>query len=474
MALKMTIHNTDKRNSTTNYEGCAEFSDRICDTPPIVQGSHWCREEMTSGSPAPNSCTTDTPTHDDAASLLSFMSYNEMDCKNAQGETELVEYMFTAEQVLRMQAILAQWRVSVPSSPGALPPPSGPAAPDLWMADTLDDTGSETPSDEILWASPDIWIRNKLDKVQMMEHQNPIYGQTNYVKVRVRNRGLGDYHSGGGMKVKLYWAKGGTSLGWPSPWKDGSRYGGLVGEVDVGDVLNNPPGAQMAGATIVPIPWNPPNPADYADFGGEANHFCLLARLVDANDSPGGTEETGGGDALWRNVENRRRVVWKNVEVAESGTAPLRMMMSSSDDVGTAAFTIGGHGTEMSTNIDFLDSGWPFSTGGLFGSWGEVWLHFPQVLWDRWQALGAPGSYSETEEPNTIIISNSEDTLQQIPVYPGERFTIQMSFRPYDSTSALPKSFPDTYHIDVVQYSPTDGVVGGQRMVLKTTVDRTP
>jgi hypothetical protein len=43
-----------------------------------------------------------------------------------------------------------------------------------------------------------------------------------------------------------------------------------------------------------------------------------------------------------------------------------------------------------------------------------------------------------------------------------------------DSTSALPKSFPDTYHIDVVQYSPTDGVVGGQRMVLKTTVDQTP
>jgi len=89
--------------------------------------------------------------------------------------------------------------------------------------------------------------------------------------------------------------------------------------------------------------------------------------------------------------------------------------------------------------------------------------------------LGAPGSYSETEEPNTIIISNSEDTLRQIPVYPGERFTIQMSFRPYDSTSfALPKSFSNTYHVDVVQCSPTDGVVGGQRMVLKTTVDQTP
>jgi hypothetical protein len=167
-------------------------------------------------------------------------------------------------------------------------------------------------------------------------------------------------------------------------------------------------------------------------------------------------------------------VVWKNVEVAESSTAPLSMM-SSSDDVGTAAFTIGGHGTETSMNLDFSDSGWPFSAGNLFSSWGDVWLHFPQVLWDRWQALGAPGSYGGTEEPNTIIISNSENDLQQLPVYPGERFTIQMSFRPYYSTPiALPKSFPDTYHIDVIQYSQTDGVVGGQRMVLKTTVDHTP
>ena len=77
-------------------------------------------------------------------------------------------------------------------------------------------------------------------QVKYEEAKPPVVAQTNYVKVRVRNRGLGDYHSGGGMKVKLYWAKGGTSLGWPSPWKDGSRYGGLVGEVDVGDVFTNP------------------------------------------------------------------------------------------------------------------------------------------------------------------------------------------------------------------------------------------
>ena len=58
---------------------------------------------------------------------------------------------------------------------------------------------------------------------------------------------------------------------------------------------------------------------------------------------------------------------------------------------------------------------------------------------------------------------------------PGERFTIQMSFRPYDSTSfALPKSFPDAYYVDVIQRSLTAGVVGGQRMVIKTTVDQTP
>ncbi|WP_044870366.1 HAD family hydrolase [Pseudomonas sp. LFM046] len=57
--------------------------------------------------------------------------------------------------------------------------------PDLWLRDdTGDPGGNDWPGR--FWDSPDLWIRNRDD--DGLEHQNPEYGQDNWIHARVRNR----------------------------------------------------------------------------------------------------------------------------------------------------------------------------------------------------------------------------------------------------------------------------------------------
>src|SRR6185503_19947610 len=39
------------------------------------------------------------------------------------------------------------------------------------------------------------------------------------------------------------------------------------------------PVLQPGEAVVIQIPWYPPNPADFACFGGDQGHFCLLGRV---------------------------------------------------------------------------------------------------------------------------------------------------------------------------------------------------
>jgi hypothetical protein len=111
------------------------------------------------------------------------------------------------------------------------------AGPDLYIKDTPLDTGIEPNGDPgPMWITEDIWVRNNPDPGyqpfpfpeltppwtplahQNPEYRDPKYSTPNYVYVRVRNRGT--MASTGTERLRLYWAKASTGLGWPAQWVD--------------------------------------------------------------------------------------------------------------------------------------------------------------------------------------------------------------------------------------------------------------
>ena len=111
------------------------------------------------------------------------------------------------------------------------------ATPDVYMKDTPADTGIEpNPDTGPMWVTEDIWVRNNPDPGYQpfpfpeltppwtpLPHENPEYrdpkfSTPNYVYIRVRNRGTAA--STGTERLRLYWAKASTGLGWPAQWVD--------------------------------------------------------------------------------------------------------------------------------------------------------------------------------------------------------------------------------------------------------------
>lgn len=156
---------------------------------------------------------------------------------------------------------------------------------DLYMKDNefvveyYRDRGEEPNIDEgPMWTSKDIWVRNQADGITTQIHENPEYGQTNYVYVRVRNRGYDN--SLGNEQLHLYWAKANTALTWPNHW-DGSMAN--TGGFSLGEPLSTQTISQIGGQDqfILEFAWNDvPNPDDYNTGQGSDNphHFCLLSR----------------------------------------------------------------------------------------------------------------------------------------------------------------------------------------------------
>lgn len=131
--------------------------------------------------------------------------------------------------------------------------------PEVMCRDHSADDGS-VPSNlisSVLWESPDIWVRHAPDRVSI--HQNPTFGQTNYVYVRVRNIGNVAVTN---IKVRAYAAPGATSIRWPDGWGP---------EIGVATI----PSLAAGATTVVEIPWNP-------TIDG---HVCFLAQ-IDAFQDP--------------------------------------------------------------------------------------------------------------------------------------------------------------------------------------------
>jgi hypothetical protein len=189
------------------------------------------------------------------------------------------------EQVVVDNAMPGDWIIRVTASTLALPSQtytlvsevlpvqSGPCASapaaDVWLMDNPTDTGVE-PSVGSLWLGPDPW--NRLVDDAMTTHENPEFGQTNYLYATLRNASAVDVAA---TTVGFWIASAAVGLTWPSNFE-------YVGQLAV---PNMGPGEVRQ---IGPLAWDPPSPAP-------SSHFCMYVR-VDSPQDPIPAEGAG----IWR------------------------------------------------------------------------------------------------------------------------------------------------------------------------------
>ncbi len=131
-----------------------------------------------------------------------------------------------------------------------------------------DGRNGEYPYQSNHWSCQDMWVRRAADAGAT--HQEPVVGQTNYMYVRVKNRGL---QAANGVHVDAYHAFPGSGLTFPDDWM-------------AMDTPTLPAGAPIApgGQTVV---------GPFAFIAQQVGHECLLAIAHANGDNGNDTTITG-------------------------------------------------------------------------------------------------------------------------------------------------------------------------------------
>jgi hypothetical protein len=396
---------------TPNQAGSSPFSGSSCRTHPAVSCSNGPDGDM----------------------FMNYMDYSGDQCMN----------MFTAGQATRIDATLHTQRTGLLASHG-LVPPAGVSTPDLWMKDTSDDTGEEpNPSSQPMYVSDDIWVRTGTDGLVNNDHQNPEYrppgGAPNNVYVRVRNRACSGTQSG---TLRLYWAKASSGLSWPAPW-DGS----VTTPALMGSAIGSAPVSVAGGDdAIVSFPWMPPNPADYASFGADAQHFCLLARIETSPTAPFGMTSPEGTN-LYANVTDNNNIVWKNITVVDEVAGN-----------GRTGFTVANF-TEEEQDVRVRFSLADEEPTVL--DWGRVYIDLPAELARRARRGKVRGV--EWVDETTLLLLDRRADLRLGKVKAGDVLPVGVRFAPDDHAVLGARVLT----LDAEQY---DGktLIGGVRFYLRT------
>ncbi|MFD8208780.1 hypothetical protein ACFV2S_20595 [Streptomyces sp. NPDC059695] len=137
---------------------------------------------------------------------------------------------------------------------------------DVFIADSDKDTGLVPSGGDLdpFWTSPDIWVRNQIGPGEDPEAgaQDPIVNQTNYLYVRVHNRGTVEAGAER-FTVETFRCDPGTGMTWPTSFKSISK-----------ETIHSPipPGGSVR---VGPFPWVPTI----------EGHECLIA-IAHGSDDP--------------------------------------------------------------------------------------------------------------------------------------------------------------------------------------------
>lgn len=310
------------------------------------------------------------------------------------------------------------------------------------------DRGEEPDIDDGgMWKSPDIWVRRQADGLTNQTHQNPEYGQTNYIYVRVRNRGY--QTSLGSEQLNLYWAKANTVLDWPDIWQGNETIGNPPVQ------LGNPVGVQTIGSTnaqgqtIVEFAWNPPNPEDYESFIDSPQHFCLLAR-IEANNDPMYDELNGG---IGYNTKANNNIAWKNISIID--------LEANSTPRPRGVLVYVGNTREHPLQVDFGFELPKVIKGNTIFDEARVIATLDDKVWQKWNEGGKMGRgikiYNQAK--HQISIGGDNAALTNIFFEPNELAQVHVGFEFIEEKRSGQKEF----ELDLVQRETnTQEVMGGE------------
>ncbi len=324
------------------------------------------------------------------------------------------------------------------------------AGADLYMQDQTTDSGIEpNPYTLDYYTSPDIWVRNANDGGTI--HQNPEAGQTNYVYVKVRNRGY-SASAASGNRLKLYWAAASAGLSWTYPWT-GATYLCSGNSVPVGGQIGSTqtiPALSTGGFTTMVFAWNPPKPTDYPCFT-DAAHFCLLARIETSTASPYGMAFTETTD-LNGNVRNNNNIVWKNVTVVN--LLPDMLSVRSSILITGAKLL---HRSFQTTDIAFFVPNVKGNNNIM--DVADVDIDLGEFM-DAWLKAGGKidgGRLIEDKNGKQVIrVVATKGTIYGVPVASTQLGSIMVTITPF-------KFAPGQLFLFDVQQVDRTGVIGGER-----------
>ena len=329
---------------------------------------------------------------------------------------------------------------------------------DLYMKDQVADAGLEPNPDNTsaYYATPDIWIRNTNDGGTV--HQNPEYGQTNYVYVKVRNRGVAASLATG-SRLKLYWAKASTGLGWTYPWT-GATYGCAGTPLNIGGAIGTKviPAVSSGGTTTLVFSWTPPKPTDYEPcFGTDASHFCLLARVETTSVVPYGMAfpETNN---LWDNVKNNNNIVWKNVSVVN--------VLPDATFIRTSVLVAGGKllSRDFSTfDLMFKVPEEKENNNILDVADVEIDLGDLAKNWVVRSGKVEGGFITEDKQGRTVIrLTSPKGTIYGVPINSDQLASVTLN--------VMPRSFtPGRLFLFDMQQIDKNNIVGGERFDIQFT-----
>jgi pregnancy-associated plasma protein-A len=402
-----------------------ETDDEVVDTPRQLAPSEVAQ-------PCPREPPGESCPGNGGDMFQNFMDYSS--CTN----------FFTKGQAMRMLATLHTARQGLIASEGLYPPPHSPG-PDLWMQNVPEDSGAEPdPSPQPMFISRDIWIRRANDGNLNSDHENAVHrpGRPNFVYVRVRNRGCDGSQSG---TLKLYWAKGSGGLAWPAPWDGSVTSPALMGK----PIGQQPVSLAVGESKVFEFPWEPPDPNDYASFGADQTHFCLLARIETQGEPPYGMTVAETWD-IEGNVRENNNIVWRNVTVmGDGGDNQAKMIVANfAEDERRESLVF--HAVPQGDR-SILD-------------WGRVLVRLPDELAAKIDEEDLRGiervddAEFEIFEPGAAI-----GRFQMTPL--EDLHAIELSFVPYEDAQLLGAR---VFELDVMQVA-EDYTAGGVRFAFKTT-----
>jgi hypothetical protein len=155
------------------------------------------------------------------------------------------------------------------------------------------------------WETEAIWNRRIDDGLD--GHEEPALGETNYMYVRIKNRGT---QAATNVKVRGYHSKPGAGLSWPDDFQAFTTAEIAVGTVGPNDTDEKPVG---------PFEWTP----DINALG----HDCVLM-IVSSDEDPSNADKipTGKQIAEWRLVPNDNNIGQRNVNPVPGGGGEQGLM----------------------------------------------------------------------------------------------------------------------------------------------------